>query len=193
MPQTANLLVDGDQWAHVHARLRANFVYVMTDGDRTKIGRSVNPKARALHIQHAEKKPIQIVKTWDFGAQTGIVEMALHRTFAPHRVWREWYAMPFADAVKTIDELWDASPAKKAAEMRRLADHGLSPHEMMRLWQASEPSGAWWREAPDVFASMEKRGLVMRGAGQLLNKGGRAHVTPAGRKLLSFIEQTAAG
>jgi hypothetical protein len=85
---------------------RPQFIYCATDGERTKIGSSIDPWKRAKQLCSLMKRDVWIVHIWPLGCRPRghgfCMEGAVHEQLG-RRGWtgKEWYDRP-ADEVVDI-------------------------------------------------------------------------------------------
>jgi hypothetical protein len=84
----------------------SHYVYLATDGERVKVGRSATPHARIRDLRR--KRPgLRLVRVWGTKSQhdAHLLEQIIHGDVMGRKhLWDgEWYAMPADEAEQRID------------------------------------------------------------------------------------------
>lgn len=89
-----------------------SWVYCITDGKYTKIGKANNVEKRLNQLQTASPKKLTVTQTFPFLSEKDAFyfERMLHKTFEPFKVNNEWYDLKTVnmEAVQTSDTFHDS-------------------------------------------------------------------------------------
>lgn len=122
---------------------RMSFVYVISDGDHVKVGRSDNPTTRLSSLQTGTTKKLALLH--QFGcARPKLVEARVHEELSDRRVTGEWFLVSPEEAIAAISAahiaIGEGEPEPPAdspiIDEIRLA----APPVRVRFWGDSVPS-----------------------------------------------------
>jgi hypothetical protein len=88
------------------------FIYVIEDSSRrVKIGRSIAPRARRSHLQHANAERLTIYHQREVpAADVARIESAVHGLVAPWKLRGEWFGCEQTLARAAVDMVVDRDP-----------------------------------------------------------------------------------
>jgi hypothetical protein len=102
--------ISSDKWEDKLAEIipevasRAGYVYIISDGEKIKIGRSINPENRVRGI--STQGGMKLVDTCFVSCENAhVVEAAAHRHFSEQRGIGEWFSVAFDEAVTVVKQL----------------------------------------------------------------------------------------
>lgn len=89
------------------------WVYVISWRDEapTKVGSSVNPKARTATLRAAfQTPPLTVQRQWHCGRYASTVEKILHAKLEPASIGGEWYGLPHPVLIEFAEEILAGLP-----------------------------------------------------------------------------------
>lgn len=116
----------------------ASAVYVMTNGSRVKIGRSLAPDLRRKYLEWGAGEALTIIYETEVRDDASFIESQAHRMLAHKRIAGEWFDVGADEAIQTVKAAIDVIVERKqqlaARRPRRKRQRFIGGSQPFRLY-----------------------------------------------------------